>query len=124
MTFSTLSVKIGTMKPQHNGRQPHRPIPDAGGAAGDQFVVGRQLSVNHRGGKEGCNGQGIRLHGRHEIAEYAKDLLCIEAMFGQGAQQPTKAHNPRQRHRSENEDANEIFEDVPEQGAAHGVCGC
>jgi hypothetical protein len=133
MTFSTFSVKDRHDKAeenkaderdeqaQHDGRQPHRPIPDAGGAAGDQFVVGRQPAINHRGGKKGGNGQRIRLHRRHEIAEDARDLLGIEAVFGERAQQPAEAHDRRQRYRSEDEDANEVFEDIPEQRAAHGA---
>lgn len=94
---------------------------DAAGAAGGDLVVGGESAVDHGGGEEGGDGEGVGGHGGEEVGEHRADLAAVEAVLGEGAEEAAEGHDAGQRDRREDEDAEEVFEDVPEEGSAHGV---
>jgi hypothetical protein len=94
---------------------------DSRGATTNDFVIGAESAIDHGRGEQRRDRQGISAHRRLEIEEHLPDLSDGQPMLGKRAQQSAEAHDAGDNATCHQKDADEVFEDVPEERTTHAM---
>jgi hypothetical protein len=105
-------------EPQHAGGERQREVRQPAGPAREDLVVGRQAPVDDGGGEQDRDRQRVRRHRRREVRQQQPDLPRLQSLLGERPEQAAEAEDAGQRAVGEQEHAQQVLEDVPEQRRA------